>query len=434
MMNRPQPPMPACTPVAIVIGIALTLAGPEAAPAATAFVGRVPADWPPDVEAPVCIPCPPGFTVPSPLNLSLVVESQDGRKTCPGMLEVADAASAEGPRLWFLWTATRQCAGKPIRVTIGDAAANGPRPANPYVSKISDPQFHLATAAGDPVYSYWHGKPAPGQRYPLTDFIHPLIGLDGEVLTWLSPRDHVHHRGIFWAWVRHEMEGKPVGSWWQPDTIHLEPGRLAAGDSPVLSIMSARHDWVYTPKGQDQGRPFVSEQVICRTFRTTADGRAIDIDITLTALADGVRIGGTTDLGKGYGGFTFRYGSTTDRKVSQAAIVMDGKDTPEDLLTVHAKWGDWSAIFKMPDGNPARARSGAAVFVHPSHPEYPPEWLTRYYGVLNVSYPDLKMIDLPRDKPLRLKYRVWVHRGGAQEGRCDEHYRAYAADFGWKAG
>jgi hypothetical protein len=31
-------------------------------------------------------------------------------------------------------------------------------------------------------------------------YVHPLYGLDGEVLTDDFPADHVHHRGLYWAW------------------------------------------------------------------------------------------------------------------------------------------------------------------------------------------------------------------------------------------
>src|SRR6516225_6770465 len=41
------------------------------------------------------------------------------------------------------------------------------------------------------------GVPADRQR---STYIHPLYGLDGEVLTDDFPRDHYHHRGLFWAW------------------------------------------------------------------------------------------------------------------------------------------------------------------------------------------------------------------------------------------
>ena len=33
-----------------------------------------------------------------------------------------------------------------------------------------------------------------------SDYIHPLYGLNGEVLTRDWPVDHPHHRGIYWAW------------------------------------------------------------------------------------------------------------------------------------------------------------------------------------------------------------------------------------------
>lgn len=428
-----------CRALASLAAMVLMVNAPRAlsaADAAVVFDGTVPADWPADLETPVSILCPPKLNVKDISAIAVTVKPDAKRTIVPATFERGSEAAGEPSRLWFMWNAPESARGQRVQVAVLSADAvdsDGSRPANAYTSEYQDPQVHLRTPKGEPILSYWHGRPASGQRYPLTSFIHPLIGLDGEVLTWLSPRDHIHHRGIFWAWVRHELDGKPIGSWWQPDTIHLKPGKLVTTDSPVLSYMSAQHDWVYQPKDATEGRSFIDERVVCRTFRTTAEGRALDIDITLTALAEGVRVGGTTELNKGYGGFTFRYGAPTNRTASKAAIVMDGQETPNDLLTVHAKWGDWSGIFNMPDGKPAGQRSGASVFVDPSHPEYPPEWLTRYYGVLNVSYPDLKMIDIPKDRPLRLKYRVWIHRGDVKTGRAEDQYRAYTADFKWKA-
>ena len=69
---------------------------------------------------------------------------------------------------------------------------------------------------------------------------------------------------------------------------------------------------------------------------------------------------------------------------------------------------------------------------HPSHPDYAPEWITRYYGPINVAYPGLDMLALPDGKPLNLRYRFWVHRGGALDGKVAEQYAAYAADWKWK--
>ena len=54
-----------------------------------------------------------------------------------------------------------------------------------------------------PVLVYNQGLIAPEK--PRTgraagEFIHPLYGLDGEVLTDDFPADHTYHRGVFWAW------------------------------------------------------------------------------------------------------------------------------------------------------------------------------------------------------------------------------------------
>ena len=56
-----------------------------------------------------------------------------------------------------------------------------------------------------PVLVYNHGVisrtnvPADRAR---SSYVHPLYGLEGEVLTDDFPVDHFHHRGLFWAWPR----------------------------------------------------------------------------------------------------------------------------------------------------------------------------------------------------------------------------------------
>jgi hypothetical protein len=68
----------------------------------------------------------------------------------------------------------------------------------------------------------------------------------------------------------------------------------------------------------------------------------------------------------------------------------------------------------------------------PNHPDYPPEWLMRFYGVLNVSWPGLNMAEIPRDKPVRLCYRLLIHRGDARETDVEAQYRIYTADWKWQ--
>lgn len=398
---------------------------PVAAAPATVS-GIIPKDWPTEHPAPVVIrlPADPNAMVTHAV-LQLRVDGRSEPIRLMGQYEPADEIAATPARVWFPWKADHQDLGRRIEVTIGPS--DKPEGSLIYRSQIDGPQLHVKTLDGQPVLSYWHGRPAPGQKYPLNDFIHPLVGLDGEVLTALSPDDHVHHRGVFWTWVRHTRDEQSLGSWWIPQNIHVEPGVLTHRDGVVFSRFAAEHWWVYQPKGSEKGERFVDEQVRCRVFEATSLGRAIDMEIILTALQDGIRFGGTTERNKGYGGLSIRYGKAAD-----VEIIADGEKTTKDLNQMNALWADWSGRFTGPDGEPSERRSGVAMFVHPDHPDRPPDWITRSYGFLNVSYPGLQMLDLPNGQPLRLRYRLWVHRNGTEQGGVEAQYRAFAADWQWK--
>ena len=324
-------------------------------------------------------------------------------------------------------------------------------------------------AAGRKLFEYYHGAAKAGIS-PLSDYIHPLFGLDGEVLTDLRPRDHIHHRGVFWPWVRHEKDGRSLGDWWHPMQITLLPVSLASTDGPVFVSITAEHDWI-SHTIPEKPLPFVRERVVMRAFPATSQGRPIDVDVMLTALVDGVSIGGTLELKKGYGGMSIRFAPAT-----QPQIVADGQSLMKDANHLRAKWVDWSGVMtgssaaSRPAGRRSAAsqtngpntprqkgtgtsrravfdgatedrlgaspllpksRSGTAILIHPSHPDFPPEWITRMYGVIGMAYPGLDMLPLPKDKPLRMRYRLWVHRGTAEEAGVADAYRAYAADWKW---
>jgi len=66
------------------------------------------------------------------------------------------------------------------------------------------------TANRSPVLVYSYGT-VSGEgvhsRYDRANYLHPVYGLDGEVLTEDFPEDHAHHRGIFWAWPHIRVGG-----------------------------------------------------------------------------------------------------------------------------------------------------------------------------------------------------------------------------------
>jgi len=398
------------------------------------ITGVVPGDWPAGIRAPVAVPLPASLQGARRCMIALRIGGGTESDPLPAQCEPADPIGGTPARAWILWSANESDRGKRVAARLlrsEPPPRDGRDPPEPvYRSRHDDPMLHVTTPDGKPIMSYWHGAPRPGLRMPLNDFIHPLIGLDGEQLTDCSPRDHFHHRGVFWAWVRNDRKGKPIGDWWIPKNVHVEPGEIRFADGPVFSRFAARHFWVQQPEGADKAERFVDEQVVCRTFKTTGDGRAIDIELTLAALDDGVRIGGQLAKDKGYSGLTIRFGKATDVRIE----CDHGAIEESTVNRLRALWVDWTGVFSGPQGKPLPRRSGGALFVHATHPDRPPEWITRKYGPINVSYPGLNMLEIPRGKPLRLRYRMWIHRGDAGQGKVGEHYRAYAADWGWKPG
>ena len=60
-------------------------------------------------------------------------------------------------------------------------------------------QGFVITEGPEKVMIYQRKHKSLDGKYTRANYIHPLYGLDGEVLTEDFPRDHPHHRGVFWA-------------------------------------------------------------------------------------------------------------------------------------------------------------------------------------------------------------------------------------------
>ena len=98
-----------------------------------------------------------------------------------------------------------------------------------------------------PVLVYNHGvrsKQGTPATKPHQSYIHPLYGLDGEVLTDDFPEDHLHHRGIFWAWPHVTVDGRQVDLWMQSgieDRFEHWAERKTTENEALLGVENAWH-------------------------------------------------------------------------------------------------------------------------------------------------------------------------------------------------
>ena len=260
-----------------------------------------------------------------------------------------------------------------------------------------------------------HGK------YERTNYIHPLYGLDGEVLTEDFPSDHLHQRGIYWAWHQAFAGEQRLGNSWALEDFDwdIRVTKILPTDEGT-SALKVVADWMSSRWLNDQKRPkpFVTETTVVRVHRAEGGLRKIDFEIRLRALEDQLRLGGSED-DKGYGGFSARIRLPKDIEF----LGRNGPVTPERTSVEAGPWLDFSGSFGASGG-----RAGLAILCHPSVPGFPQRWILRASGSMqNPVYPGRRPVLLPRDEPLVLRYRLIVHRGGLDRAQLDKLQAEYEA-------
>ncbi len=279
----------------------------------------------------------------------------------------------------------------------------------------SKPEAIVVTDADKPVASYIRKpilKKGVPPRYRRCCYMHPVYDLDGTVLTDDFPRDHFHHRGMSWAWPRVEHAGRRYDMWHLAPLHPLCKRILSTQGGPVCGVLRSEEQWVL------KERPVVRQLVELCFWRTGEIGRVIDVFLTLTALKEPVTIGGRLTESKGYGGFNVRFAPRRD-------TILFGPNgrQPGNVNRVPMAWSDLSAKFV-----PGNERvSGLAIFDGPDNPGFPSGWSNRAYGYLNPAWPGLGTYELKPGKPLRLRYRVYIHRGDAVTGKAVQAQRAFVS-------
>jgi len=272
-----------------------------------------------------------------------------------------------------------------------------------------------------PVLVYNHGMitaenvPESDARRTRACYVHPVYGLSGEVLTEDFPRDHYHHHGIFWTWPHVKIDDQEYDLWADRGIQQRFVRWLSKEAGPVAGVLGVENGWFV---GEAK---VMIERVWLRAYKPSGDCRPLDLELTWIPVDRAVTLWGAG--GKSYGGLTVRFAPPSGNDPNTAITVPAGR-AAADLPDTPLAWADFTSKF----GDHPTA-SGAAVFVAPSHPDYPPTWLTRHYGPLCVGWPGVNPKTFEPGTPIRLDYRIWIHKSEVETPEIQQAYDAYAASM-----
>lgn len=238
-------------------------------------------------------------------------------------------------------------------------------------------------------------------QYSRCNYIHPLYGMDGARLTEDFPADHLHHRGVFWAWHQILIKDKPVADGWELKNFEQKITDLEFRQQKGAGILKTEVDWK-SPFWKSGSEAYLKEETTITMYPRKKNYRRIDFTIQLKPLTDWFSMGGSDDE-KGYSGFSVRL------------------KLPENITFYGEKGQIEPAVNAVEAGNTLKiagsylkngGKGGIVIRSNPSNPSPSGHWIIRKKASMqNAAYPGRQPVAIPFDEPLVLNYSLLIYQG-----------------------
>jgi hypothetical protein len=274
----------------------------------------------------------------------------------------------------------------------------------------------VLTYDGKPVLAYVRPKfdPAatPPKKTPIENptikVYHHLFDETGKVQLTNGPQGQFpHHRGIFFGFNRVSYEGKQADVWHcRNGESEQHTGFVLREAGPVFGGHTVNVAW----NGRD-GKPFASELRQLTVYQAPK-GRLVEFRSVLHTNLEKVRLDGDPQ----HAGFHFRANVEVEKTKAETYFMSpQGKGEKGKEVNWEPKG------MKGPVNRPWTAMSfviGGKRYtcVYLDHPDNPKEarQSERAYGRVGTYFE----YDLTKDKPLAVKYRLWVQEGEVTPEQC----------------
>jgi hypothetical protein len=255
-------------------------------------------------------------------------------------------------------------------------------------------------AGGRPILRYNYGvqlPPGVPEDRARCCYIYPLWTPGGVSVLDDFPKDHYHHRGLFWAWPDVRLGGVSYDGWMMKGlkTVHKRRAfgyQEVGGPTTLGAILRVENEWVIGSK------TVAKVQEKYEIDPSVGQSRTVKVTLTLTATDAPLVLRGSHEDGKSYGGLSVRFAPRTDTVIRTEK----GVSEKDEDLNAH----DWAELEAVYDGHKAALRIDNAA----ANEGGSPQWCLRHYGFLGAAFPgktrDRDDFTLESGKPLTLRYSI----------------------------
>ena len=221
-------------------------------------------------------------------------------------------------------------------------------------------------------------------------YVFPVYTPAGVSMLDDFPRDHWHHRGLFWSWPVVETGGKKYDIWMN---LTAKPRSVKP---PVTSgnRLDAENVW------EADGKDIVREKVAIVAHPAGGNSRELAFELTWEAIGAPVTLAGSEEKGKSYGGFSARFAARED-----TILRADGETLTKDEDLTPRHWAELEGVY-------GGRRAVLRITSDDRNPGAPLQWCLRKYGFAGASFPGrttaVDHYTLEPGKPLTLRFRVRV--------------------------
>lgn len=292
-----------------------------------------------------------------------------------------------------------------------------PPSAFPKVECVDDGKALTISVAGKNVLRYNHAVvEQPDPVFSRSGYLHPVWTPSGKVITNDSPKNHLHHHGIWSAWTSSEFEGRKSNFWESKE----KQGRIECVkveetfSGPVFGGFRSRHRFINL--NGPAGEKAALEEVWEVRVYALSDRFVFDLVSTQTCATDQPLV----IKEYRYGGIGFRGAADWEGKTGVEFLTSEGKSRIDGHATT-AKWCGATGKIGGADASigflchPSDFRFPQPLRIHPDEPFF--NWAVPQGGTFSIE----------PGKPYVARYRFVVADGRLTREDLDAAWTAYGA-------